>query len=155
MIRAPLALAALLLAAPSAFAQPAPQPGAKPGVAGESAFVAHRLALQISDASPAKQALLLNNAFNVLKSYGPDKVAIEVVAFGPGLALLHEGSPNAARIRSLATQGVTFDACMNTLATIERKTGKPYPLLPQAHKVEAGVVQLMTLQEHGYTVLRP
>ena len=149
MIRA-LIVAALLLGGP-AMAQPAP----RPGVAGEAAFVEHRLALQLSDATPAKQALVLSVANNVLKSYGPDKVAIEIVALGPGLELLHEGNPNAVRIRSLAAQGVRFDACMNTLTTIERETGKPYVLLPEAHRVEAGVVQLMTLHEHGYTIIRP
>lgn len=149
-------IAALLLATGAVLAQPAlAQSPSKVGVAGESAFVEHRLALQISDATPAKQTLLLNVAFNVLKSYGPDKVAIEIVAFGPGLDLLHEGNPNAARIRSLASQGVVFDACMNTLETIERNTGKPYPLQPEARKVIAGVVQLTTLHEHGYTIIRP
>lgn len=146
-----LGLLGLLLSVAPVSAQPA----AKPGMPGESAFVEHRLALQISDPGPAKQTLILNVAFNVLKSMGPDKVALEIVAFGPGLDLLHEGNKNAERIRSLKAQGVTFDACGNTLETLERNTGKKYPLLPEARVVEAGVVQLIRLQEHGYTIIRP
>jgi len=82
-------------------------------------------------------------------------VAIDVVAFGPGIDLLRDGNTNAQRIRSLVAQGVRFDACMNTVETIERETGKPYPLTADARKVEAGVVQIMTLAEHGYTTVRP
>lgn len=150
-----LTLLTLALAAGPVLAQPAPAQPKPAGVPGENAFIEHRLALQISDAAPEKQTLLLNNAFNVLTAYGPDKVAIEVVAYGPGLGLLAEGNPNAARIRSLASQGVVFDACENTLEAIEKRTGKPYPLLPEARKVPAGVVQLITLHERGYTIIRP
>ena len=125
------------------------------GMPEESAFVEHRLTLQISDAAEAKQTAVLNVAFNVLKVFGPDKVAIDVVAFGAGIDLLHEGNANGARIRSLVAQGVRFDACMNTVEAIEKDTGKPYPLHPDARRVVAGVVQIMILAEHGYTTVRP
>ena len=125
------------------------------GMADEAAFVEHRLALQISDPGDAKQTLILNVAFNVLKVYGPDKVAIEIVAFGPGIDLLRDGNPNADRIRSLVTEGVKFDACENTIDTIERNTGKPFPLNSLAHRVVGGVPHIMTLAEHGYTTVRP
>jgi len=126
-----------------------------PGMPDEPAFVEHRLTLQISDGDAARQTVVLNVAFNVLTAYGPDKVAIDVVAFGPGIDLLRDGNPTADRISSLVAQGVHFDACMNTVATIARTTGKPYPLNPRARRVEAGIVQVMTLAEHGYTTVRP
>ncbi len=125
------------------------------GMANESAFVEHRLTLQLSDAGDAKQTQVLNVAFNILKVYGPDTVAIEVVAFGPGIDLLRVDNSNAERIRSLITQGVRFDACMNTIATIERKTGKPFPLNSQAIRVPSGAAHIMTLSEHGYVTIRP
>lgn len=143
-------LAYVAAGVPGAIAQ-TPQPAP----ADEAPFVEHRLALQISDASPVKQSLIISNVANVLKVFGPDKVAIEVVAYGPGIYLLHADNPNAARIASLVQQGVKFDACMNTIETIERETGKPFPLNPLARKVEAGIVQIMTLAEHGYTTIRP
>ena len=141
-------LLGLLMAAP-AYAQ------STIGMADEAAFVEHRLTLQISDADPAKQTQVLNNAFNVLTAYGPDKVAIEIVGFGPGIDLMRDGNANAERISSLVSQGVKFDVCMNTIATVERNTGKPYPVNPLVHKVPSGVVQIMTLAEHGYTTIRP
>ena len=150
---APSLALALLLAAP-ALAQGAPQPDGI-GVVGEPIFTEHRLVLQLSDADEAKQTQILNNAANVLEVYGPDKVAIEVVTFGPGVELLHDGNKNTDRIHSLSLQGVKFDICMNTVHTIERNTGMPYALNKLAFPVRAGIVQIMTLAEHGYTVVRP
>lgn len=128
---------------------------AETGISGESAFVEHRVALQLSDADAGKHALILSVANNILKYYGPDKVAIEIIAFGPGISLLRSDSPDLEKIHSLVAQGVKFDACGNTMDTIERQTGKPFPLNPSAQRVPAGVVQLITLQEHGYTIIRP
>lgn len=146
------ALAVMLLLAGGAARA---QGDVKLGMPGEPAFVEHRLTLQLSDAAEEKQRLVLSVAFNVLKVYGPDKVAIDIVAFGPGIDLLRDGNPNAERIASLVAQGVAFDACRNTIETIERTTGKPFPLNPHARKVTAGVVQIIELAEHGYTTVRP
>lgn len=146
-------LLVLLLAlawVPAAFAQTPPKAGPS-----EAAFVEHRLALQLSDSDPKKQTQVLNNAYNALTFYGPDKIAIEIVTFGPGIELLREGNPNAERIRSLVKQGVRFDICNNTIEAMERQTGKTFPVSPEAHRVPAGIAQLLTLSEKGYTVLRP
>jgi intracellular sulfur oxidation DsrE/DsrF family protein len=145
------ALLGFLIASASALAAPAPELSVPP----EPAFTEHRVGLQISDAGDAKQTLILNVAANLLKAFGPDKVAIDIVAFGPGIDLLRAGNENAHRIADLIKQGVHFDACNNTIETIERNTGKPFPLNPQARRVLAGVPELVILSEHGYTVIRP
>lgn len=121
----------------------------------EPAFTEYRLSLQISDNSEAKQTLVLSVAANVLKACELGEVAIEVVAFGPGLQQLNRDNPNASKIQDLVKQGVRFDACLNTIATIERETGKPFPLNLNAHKVEAGIVPIITLVEHGCTNVGP
>lgn len=118
-------------------------------------FAEHHLALQLSDDDAKKQALVISVANNLLKFYGPDKIAIEVVAFGPGIALLRADSPNRAYVDSLISQGVQFDVCMNTVETIERETGRKVPLNPKAKQVEAGVAQILALTEKGYTLVRP
>ena len=46
-------------------------------------FAEHFLVLQLSDSDPKKGRLVLSVASNLLKGYGPDKIAVEVVAFGP------------------------------------------------------------------------
>jgi intracellular sulfur oxidation DsrE/DsrF family protein len=117
-------------------------------------FADHHLVLQLSDRAPDKQALVISVAYNLLKAYGPDKIAIEVVAFGPGIDLLRAESPNRARVDSLIAQGVRFDICMNTVDTLERE-GKHVDINPKAVKVQVGVEQILQLTEKGYTLVRP
>lgn len=121
----------------------------------ETPFVEHRLALQLSDRAPDKQALVLSVANEIMKQYGMDKVAIEVIAFGPGIDLLRADSPNRALVDSLVSAGVRFDICMNTVQTVERETGKKVPINPHAHRVAAAVARILFLAEHGYTLVRP
>jgi len=142
------ALAALALLSSPALAQNAAPIIDKP-------FAEHHLALQLSDNDPKKEALTISVAYNLLKYYGPDRIAIEVVTFGPGIDLLRAGNAHRAEVDSLVSQGVQFDVCMNTIATIERETGKPVDLNPHAVKVDAGVAQILALTEKGFTLVRP
>ena len=87
-------------------------------------FAEHKIVLQLSDGDAKKHALVLSVANNLLKAYDPDKIAIEVVAFGPGIDLLLSGSERRKQVESLIAQGVRFDICLNTVDTIERETGK-------------------------------
>ena len=118
-------------------------------------FAEHKIVLQLSDGDARKQALVLSVANNLLKAYDPDKVAIEVVAFGPGIDLLLSGSERRKQVESLIAQGVRFDICLNTVDTIERETGKRPEFIPAATPVQVGVGQILFLAENGYTVVRP
>lgn len=118
-------------------------------------FAEHRIVLQLSDGDAKKQALVLSVANNLLKAYGPDKIAIEVVAFGPGIDLLLADSERRKQVESLVAQGVRFDICVNTLDTIERETGKRPEFIPAATPVQVGVGQILFLAENGYTLVRP
>ena len=117
----------------------------------------HKMVIQVDSADPALQNLALNNAVNLQKLRGMDDVAIEVVAYGPGLTMLLKNPKNklAARVNSLALQDISFSACGNTMAKMEKKTGKKLTLLAGAHKVTAGVGRILDLEEHGYAYLRP
>jgi hypothetical protein len=44
---------------------------------------------------------------------------------------------------------------MNTVESVERETGMKFPINPRANPVPAGVVQILTLVENGYTLVRP
>ncbi|QIP03252.1 hypothetical protein [Bradyrhizobium symbiodeficiens] len=118
-------------------------------------FAEHRIVLQLSDGDAKKQALVLSVANNLLKAYAPDKIAIEVVTFGPGIDLLLSGSERRKQVESLIAQGVRFDICLNTVDTIERETGKRPEFIPAATPVQVGVGQILFLAENGYTVVRP
>jgi intracellular sulfur oxidation DsrE/DsrF family protein len=144
-----LALAASVLALSPAAAQTPANPPSP-----DKPFAEHHLVLQLSDRAPDKQALVISITYNLLKAYGPDKIAIEVVAFGPGIDLLRAESPNRARVDSLVSQGVQFDICMNTVDTLERD-GKHVNINPKAVKVQVGVGRIMTLIKKGYMLVRP
>ncbi len=119
-------------------------------------FAEKHVVLQISDDDPAKQTLVLNVASNLLKHYGPDKVEVEIVAFGPGLKLLLAKNDNAERINGLAEGGsVRFSACDNTYEKMTKKLGHAPPLNANAMHVTAGVVQIMDLVDKGYMLIRP
>ncbi|MGY4283669.1 intracellular sulfur oxidation DsrE/DsrF family protein [Bradyrhizobium sp. LM2.7] len=95
-------------------------------------FAEHKVVLQLSDGDAKKQALVLSIANNLLKAYDPDKVAIEIVAFGPGIDLLLAGNDRRKQVESLIAQGVRFDICLNTVDTIERESGKRPEFIPAA-----------------------
>jgi hypothetical protein len=135
------------LVAPAARAQQAPLQ--------DKPFAEHRIVLQLSDNDAKRQALVISVAYNLLKSYDPDKIAIEVVAFGPGIDLLLTNNANRKLVESLVTQGVRFDVCLNTVDTIERETGKRPDIIPAATPVQVGVGQILFLAENGYTLVRP
>jgi intracellular sulfur oxidation DsrE/DsrF family protein len=118
-------------------------------------FAEHKLVLQLSDGDPRKQALVISVANNLLKHYDPDKVAIEVVAFGPGIDLLRSESPSRKQVESLIAQGVRFDVCLNTVDTLERESGRRPEIMPSATPVQVGVAQILFLTENGYTLVRP
>jgi intracellular sulfur oxidation DsrE/DsrF family protein len=140
-------MAVLLTVAPPTHAQQASLQ--------DKPFAEHKIVLQLSDGDPQKQALVISVANNLLKAYDPDKIAIEVVAFGPGIDLLRSESPNRQRIESLISQGVRFDVCENTVDTVERETGKRPEIIPAATPVQVGVGQILWLAENGYTLVRP
>jgi intracellular sulfur oxidation DsrE/DsrF family protein len=141
------AVAALTLNAAAATAEPKPLP--------DKPFAEHRVVLQLSDSDAKKESLVISVANNLIKAYGPDAIAVEVVAFGPGIDVLRAGNANRTRVESLIAQGVKFDVCLNTLDTIERESGKRPDIIPGAIPVQVGVGHILSLVENGFTLVRP
>ena len=82
-------------------------------------------------------------------------MTIEIVAFGPGLGLLTKKSGQADRVEGLAMSDITFSACGNTMAAVQKKSGAMPTLLEGVNQVPAGVARIMELQEQGYAYVRP
>ena len=125
--------------------------------AGESK---HRVAVHVDSSDAKIMNMALNNVQNIKKYYDSkgEKVVIEVVAYGPGLHMLRaDTSPVKDRVEvmSLADPNLTFSACGNTHARMSKKAGKSVVLLSEARKVPSGVIQLIKLQEEGYSYIRP
>jgi intracellular sulfur oxidation DsrE/DsrF family protein len=129
-------------------------------VAPAAAMEKHKLALQISDASPEKMNAVLNVAANVSKYYSDkgDEVEIEIVAFNAGLNMLRaDKSPVLERLKSFkqGMPNVSFMACQVTIDSVTRHEGKEPPLVENAGRVPSGVVTLIDLAEKGWTIVRP
>jgi uncharacterized protein len=152
-------LIAILITAPPAAAQEkkqTPQASKRPAASKKM----HRLVLQVDTNEPAMMNLALNNATNVAQYYKDrgEKVAIEVVTFGPGLHMLRDDtSPVKARITAItaSTPTISFKACGNTQENMSKAENKEIALIPEATVVKSGVVRVMQLQESGWTYVRP
>jgi uncharacterized protein len=146
-IRAAIVALLMATAAPAARAQQAPLQ--------DKPFAEHKIVLQLSDNDPKKQGLVISVANNLMKFYDPDKVAVEIVAFGPGIELLRPDNANRKLVESLVAQGARVDVCLNTVDTIERDTGKRPEYIAAATPVQVGVAQILFLTENGYTLVKP
>lgn len=112
----------------------------------------HRLVIQVSDADPKRWNLALNNARNIIQEVGADNVEIEIVAFGPGIAMLKANSEVADRLGEATSDDVKLMACENTMKA-QKLTRDDMSLA--VNYVPAGVVEIMKKQEEGYAYLRP
>ena len=146
-IRAVIAALLIATAGSPARAQQAPLQ--------DKPFAEHKIVLQLSDNDPRKQGMVISVANNLMKFYDPDKVAVEIVAFGPGIDLLKPDNPNRKLVESLVAQGARVDICLNTVDTIERDTGRRPEFIAAATPVQVGVAQILLLTENGYTLVRP
>jgi len=142
-------IAALLIAAAT------PRAGAQQAPLQDKPFAEHKVVLQLSESDPKKAGLVISVANNLMKYYDPDKVAIEIVAFGPGIELLRPDNPARKAVESLVAQGVRIDLCLNTVDTLERESGKRPEFLSVATPVQVGVAQILHLTENGYTLVKP
>ncbi|MHB1511660.1 MAG: DsrE family protein [Acidiferrobacter sp.] len=138
----------------SAFAVLALLAFAAPSYAGTQshAFATHRVVFQISNGSAQEQELVLANAANVLKYFGPTKLQMEIVAFGPGMRLLLKNNVHAKMIQSLHAEGVEFAACHNTMMKLHLTKAD---LNPVAHVVPGGVIEIMRRESEGWNYIRP
>lgn len=99
----------------------------------------------------------LGNIRNHLRAAPQDRIV--VVAHGEGIRFLldgasdRDGKPFDGAVAALASQGVEFRVCRNTLTAHDVPLDK---LLPQASLVPSGVAEIARLQaREGFVYLRP
>jgi intracellular sulfur oxidation DsrE/DsrF family protein len=102
----------------------------------------------------------LNNIRAIYSAYKDrhEPVDVELVAFGPGLAMLRDDiSPVKQRLAEAHQSYPTlvFSACENSRQAAMKAEGKDIAIVPEARLVPAGVVRLSELQEQGFTYIRP
>ena len=149
----PCLIAALLLAAVggasaadvTAPASIAAAPAETPAAARERAIFA------VSDADPQKWNLTLGNIANAIEGIGLANADIELVVYGPGIAMLRKDSPVAERVAAALKSGVRVVACQNSMRGFHIDTAD---LVPGVGQVPSGVVELIRREHAGYAYVR-
>ena len=114
----------------------------------------HKLAIHIDRSDELTQRLTVSNASKALEVLQED-VVIDVVIYGPGMALVTQGGKFEKQVSNLMKKGVKFHLCEVTVKKMTKKSGKAPNLLKGVNIVPSGTVKLMQLQEDGYVYLRP
>ena len=108
---------------------------------------------QVTDADEAKWNLVLANVRNLQRgTEASGGVDVEIVAFGPGITMLKQGSPIAARVSEAVGNHVKVVACKNTMAASHLSESD---MLTDIGFVPSGVVEVMHKEQQGYAYIRP
>jgi len=151
-----LAAAAIACSAGTTLAEnPVPAPAATTAPAALSAAPAEthkeRAIFAVSDADPQKWNLTLGNMSNAIEGLGADSADIELVVYGPGIAMLKKDSVVAARLAEALKAGVRIAACQNSMRGYHLEAAD---LVPGVTPVPSGVVELIRRQHAGYAYVR-
>ncbi len=96
---------------------------------------------------------VLNNHLNAIE---PEEIAIRVIFQGDGIEALKRAKTNpklASALDGLKKRGVQFRVCANTLEAY-RMGLETLHGVTEANLVQAGVAELIHLQQQGYAYLR-
>ena len=117
--------------------------------------VKHKIVYQLTKSDTDYIDHILFSAGAMMRKYGDD-IHIVIAAIGPGLHLLgkkpgrHITKFHQQRVSSLASYGVTFQACGNTMKSLK---WEEKDLVESAVVVPIGIDGIMQLQEDGYTYI--
>lgn len=136
----------------AAFAWAALPGGNKISPAGTASAVKHRVVVQVNEEDGRKWTTILGNLRNIQAELGRDKVAITVVAIGGGLGMLKADSVAANDVIDALAAGVRFIACGNSMQALHIPTDD---LVERVEVAKAGYVEIMRLQQQGWSYLRP
>ena len=147
LLRTLLAATTLACAAGGALAQAA-APSALAAAPAET--VRERAIFAVTDADPARWNLTLNNIANAADGLGAG-ADIELVVYGPGIAMLKKDSPVADRLATAIKGGLRVAACQNSMRGFHIEAAD---LAPGVGVVPSGVVELIRREHSGYAYVR-
>ncbi|CAN5357372.1 DsrE family protein [soil metagenome] len=110
----------------------------------------HKLVMQFTVGDSTEQASVVAQAANIRAAW--PKAQIEIVCHSSGLDLLISNKTKVSKqVAELASQGVVFAACNNTMK--RRKLTKE-DLLPTAVVVPSAMIELVSKQEEGWAYVK-
>ena len=117
----------------------------------DEAKKAHNVVMHVNDDNVAGWNQALNNATNMLKAFGKDKLNVEIVMNGKGLDMVKLDSVVASRLPDALAAGVELKACG---ATMKATNVTDKDLAPGVQVVPGGMVEIIKKQEAGWTYIK-
>ena len=110
----------------------------------------HKIVFQLSTGDTVFHKALMKQLENILR-ISPDS-KLEIVCHGPGLEMLmKEKCIVSPPIEALTKRGVEFVACEFSL---KQKKVEKSQILPSAGFVEAGIIEIVSKQEKGWSYIK-
>ncbi len=111
----------------------------------------HNVVIQLNTADTASWSSIIGNIKNIQKVW-PSNLHVEVVVHGKAIDFLVANKTFFAEdIQLLANQGVSFNACQNTM---RKHNITADMLLKVAGMVPSGVAEVILKQEEGWSYLK-
>ena len=117
----------------------------------ESAKV-HRAVIELTAEPAAQWEAVLNNAENAQRAFAPERVEVTVVVHGKALPmLLKANTAQFERMAKMASNGVTFAACRNSMRRMKVEKADLHDF---ATTVDSGVAEVIRKQEAGWAYVK-
>lgn len=111
----------------------------------------HNIVVQLNTADTASWSSVIGNIKNIQKAW-PANLNIEVVVHGKAIDFLVKDKTYFTNdIQLLASQGIKFFACQNTM---RKHNITPEMIIKEAGIVPSGVVEIVLKQEAGWSYLK-
>lgn len=119
-----------------------------------------RIVMHVNFADAEQLNYVLNNVENIHDYYSekPGGLEIRIVCHGPGLHMLRDDtSPVKERLVRIlgGIKALRVFACSNTIERMAKAEGKTPRVIDAANLVEAGLPEIIELQQAGWTYLKP
>lgn len=112
----------------------------------------NRVVIQINENDLKKWNTVLGNIRNMRSEFGDRRLAVTVVLIGPGLGMVTAESLSANGVQEAQADGVRFVACGNSMKAQGLARDD---LLDGVEVAAAGYVEIVRLQQQGWSYLRP
>lgn len=114
----------------------------------------HRVVMHLNSGEEKVQKGALNNIKNLYEAMGAERLKVELVAHGAGLALFTKQDTKLAEelARLKTSYGVSYTACSNTMKAQGLTRAD---LIDQVDRTMPAMVRLMELQEQGWAYIKP
>lgn len=111
-----------------------------------------RIVIHMTENTPEKWNIVLNNASNVRDEFGKENVAIEIVTHGPGINMLKFETVVGPRLKTALDNGIGLIACEFTMRGAKLTKDDMYAGISYA---PSGVAHIIKRQAEGWYYLRP